>query len=61
MQLNQLLLQVQNGNIMLNNAIFTIRQEIKKRYVVDSKSTSTENVNVNNQKKKIKEYQILNQ
>lgn len=46
MQLNQLLLQVQNGNIMLNNAISTIRQEIKKRYVVDSKSTSTENVNV---------------
>jgi hypothetical protein len=42
MQLNELLLQVQNGNIMLNNAISTIRQEMKKRYVVDSKSTSTD-------------------
>ena len=43
MQLNELLLQVQNGNIMLNNAISTIRQEMKKRYVVDSKATSTNN------------------
>ena len=44
MQLNELLLQVQNGNIMLNNAISTIRQEMKKRYVVDSKGTITDNV-----------------
>jgi hypothetical protein len=44
MRLNELLLQVQSGNIMLNNAISTIRQEMKKRYVVVGKGASTDNV-----------------
>ena len=41
---------------MLNNAISTIRQEMKKRYVVDSKSTITEIL----LKKKMKSLMILN-
>ena len=39
MHLNELLLQVQNGNIMLNSAIATIKQEMKNRYVVDKVSS----------------------
>jgi len=43
MHLNELLLQVQNGNIMLNIAISTIREEMKKRYVIDNVEISNDN------------------